>query len=656
MHQEIVLGESGQVFEVETSGLPREPVSVVVTSHDGTVQAATTSCVLDRVATVLSEDAPRGARVLHVGSTKGITPNTRYDVGGQRIWVYRLDGAHRLLLRRPLLESVREDTALRGCRILAPIDDAWIGDVSKLTEHKELAAGYRLAWKHGDTEETTTADVVRTPPHGRVIPEDIDGRYPGWSASVNDPVLAIAEAAALVARDVAQRPAIRRARDAVALRELVILRARIVAVEEAVMFRREPLATLEAAEAPYVARLTELAGAEPPPKPVPTLPPVVRSEVRRPVRTPLLGRYQEILLGAPDQMFEVELVGLPREPVSVRVKRTSGEVERATLRCLIDPVATVLTEDAPRGTRVLYVASTAGIELDTRYDLAGMQRCVVRDVDGEHRLVLRRPLVETAYRGSAVRGCRILAPIDPGWVSDARNLSVHRGMVADFQLEWTHADGTEHTTADLVQVPTRQVRPEDVERLFPGWLAAVEHPELAIAEAVEIVRRDVLRQVHVDRARETQILRELVILRAHLVAIEEAVMFRGTPYAMLTAAEARYAGRLAVLATTSPPRRPAAPPPPPPPPPPVVKPVVVVEEPIGLDQQALLDAIAMFFGSHGKVFADALTGLEHNVLRHLRGKGARAEAVKLLAAQHHRKLSKQARKLRNRLIQQLREA
>jgi hypothetical protein len=268
VHQEIVLGESGQVFEVEASVLPRAPVSVVVTSHAGEVQPATLSCSIDPVSTLLSEDAPRGARVLHVGSTQGIVPNARYDVGGQRITVYRLDGAHRLILRRPLLEPAREDTPLRGCRILAPIDDAWVRDGSKLAEP---CVDYTLVWTHAGGTEHTTADLVRVALHARVTADDVELRFPGWQRTVDDPARAIAEAAEIVRRDVLRYLKSRRA-DVATVRELVILRARLVAVEEAVMFRGEPYDRLVAAEAPYQAGIAALA---PLPAAPPTTPPPV---------------------------------------------------------------------------------------------------------------------------------------------------------------------------------------------------------------------------------------------------------------------------------------------------------------------------------------------------------------------------------------------
>lgn len=255
MHQEIVLGESGQVFEIEMAELPREPVAVTVTNWRDEPQAATTACDVDPVATTLVEDARRGAREIYVASTAGIADNTRYRLGSERITVYRVAGSQRLILRRPLLEATAEGVALRGCRIVARIDHAWASDVAKLTEHLEIE-GYQLAWSTG---ERTTADLVRLPLGARVVPDDIDGRYPGWRQRVRDPRHAIAEAAAIVRVDLARYPSIRRARDAAAVRELVIARAQLVAVEEAVMFRGDPYPELVAAEHRYQARLHELA-------------------------------------------------------------------------------------------------------------------------------------------------------------------------------------------------------------------------------------------------------------------------------------------------------------------------------------------------------------------------------------------------------------
>jgi hypothetical protein len=642
MHQELVFGGAGQVFEIETETLPREPVSVVVTRHTGEVQAAVDRCLIDPVTTVLAEDAPRGARVLHVGSTRGVTPNARYDVGGQRITVYRLDGEHRLILRRPLLEPAHEDTALRGCRILAPAADAWVNDPTKLTDHQEVSAGYQLVWMYAGRIARSTADLVRTPLQGRVIPEDVEGRFPGWRAAVNDPVRAIAEAADIVRRDVLRHPTIQRVRDAVALRELVILQARIVAVEEAVMFRGESIATLAATEAPYLARLAELASAGPPPAVAPRSLPALERSAPQPAsepRAPMLGRYQEIVHGDPTQKFEVEVVGIPREPVSVVVTSWTGEIQHAAVGCAIDPAATVLTQDAPLGARVLHVASTQRFVPNVRYDLGGAQRIVVADVRDEYQLLLRRPLVERAESGTPLRGCRILAPVDLVWVADASKLTETLDVEAGYQLVWKHANGTERTTADVVHTRLHaRITPDEIEKRFPGWRAAVDNPALVIAEAAEIVRIDVLRHPHIRRSQHAAALRELVILRARIVAIEDAVLFGRLPYAELAAAEASYRTRLANM---------PAPQPPPAPPSPWTqhaRPVSTAH----LTHLDVIDAIRRWFGSHVKITAHEMFVFEQELAPRLQTQHEREETVKILELQDH--FSRKAHRRREQFI------
>jgi hypothetical protein len=267
VHQEIVLGAPEQRFFLDPPDRPRGPASVVVTSHTGTVQTATTGdCALDLHATTVTELAAAGTIALRVASTLGITPGTPYDVvavDGDRIRVVatRVVDATTVALRRPLVRAVPPPAQLAGCRIAVQVDPAWAADVANVTEHLDVDAGYVLAWSYGGASARTTADLVRTPQRAQVTPDDVERRFPGWHALLADafaPTDAIAEALDLVHRDVRAHRTIRRARDAAALRELAIIRAHAVAVEHAVMFRGVPYAELVAADGRYQSRLAVL--------------------------------------------------------------------------------------------------------------------------------------------------------------------------------------------------------------------------------------------------------------------------------------------------------------------------------------------------------------------------------------------------------------
>jgi hypothetical protein len=273
VHQELVLARAGQRFVLDPPGRPSSASCVVVESSQGVVQKATAgACVIDPVDTTLTEAAPIAAKSLALASTANMAVGTRYQltgVDGTREWFVVMSVTDAgVTLRRPLVNTFAPGSSVLGCRISIAVDVRWIALVANVTDHLDVNAGYRVHWSYVidgvDTSTITTADVVRAPPPQRVSAADVDGHFPGWIANLpvayreteGDELLA--EALDLVNRDVVAHREIRRARDAGALRELAIMRAKVVELEHAVLFEHGSPAVLADAEQCYRQRFDEL--------------------------------------------------------------------------------------------------------------------------------------------------------------------------------------------------------------------------------------------------------------------------------------------------------------------------------------------------------------------------------------------------------------
>jgi len=263
MHEEIVLGGSDQRFTLEPVEQPRGRATLTVT-RAGVTHAATLDCEIDPAEVAVVEPAAAGETTLRVASSRSLGLRRPFDLcepgaERQRVNVTSIFDTE-LTLRRPLAHAVTAAAVLTGARITATIDPRWANDAANLTDH--LDDSYVLTWTYdtpeGPATATTTADLVRVPQRLRVTPDDVERRFPGFCALGLDPGDAIAEAFELVRRDARSHAAIRRARDAGALRELAIIGAHVVATEYATMFRGAPHDALVAAEERYFARLAAL--------------------------------------------------------------------------------------------------------------------------------------------------------------------------------------------------------------------------------------------------------------------------------------------------------------------------------------------------------------------------------------------------------------
>lgn len=279
-HQELVFQRAGQALEYDPpEGRPSgTPAVEVVRAATGVREAATVgACCVDAVSTTLDAPAAPGMTTILLADGTGVARGRRYllrNSEGDREWieVRAVDGA-RVTTRRPILSCSPAGSALVGCRISVAVNPAWAADRSKLSDQPETGepelAGYRLCWAYTVDGVALTgvsfADLVRRAAIDLVTPMDVDGRFPGWLASLplehreNDGADLIVEAAAAVKLDaLGSRQAMYRIRDVAVLRELVMLRANLINVEHNVLFGRASTLDLSVAEQRYHARRDEL--------------------------------------------------------------------------------------------------------------------------------------------------------------------------------------------------------------------------------------------------------------------------------------------------------------------------------------------------------------------------------------------------------------
>ena len=282
-------------------------------------------------------------------------------------------------------------------------------------------------------------------------------------------------------------------------------------------------------------------------------------------------QHQEILFKAAGQVFLFDPPdGRPATSPTPEVRVFDGEriVEATTGACTIDRVETRLHGDALAGSRAIRVESVEGIVPGGRYLMTKpkVEREWIEVVAvGDGELALKHPLIHRYAGNATIAGCRISVAVDPAWAASMLNLSDVPGRrcgLAGYLLRWTYTvDGFEMigvSFADLVSSRSEQiVRPSDVDKRFPGWIAALPPEHRAnqgadfIAEAFRVVRVEAVGDAHAQRKiRDTQVLRELVNIRAHVIQIEHDVMHGRRRSAELALAEERYHACYARLVDT----------------------------------------------------------------------------------------------------------
>ena len=267
---------------------------------------------------------------------------------------------------------------------------------------------------------------------------------------------------------------------------------------------------------------------------------------------------QEIRLDQPCEVFVHEPVaGIPAAPIAVVVHAPNGTVEDATIgEVTSDRFASRLDEDAGLGAPWITLSSTTGVAVGRRYlvgDGAHSEWVVVTDVRGS-RVVVRRRLGREFSAGAMFRSGRLSIAVDPVWQrAQARHVELGGVGLSACTVRWSYSiDG--HITraidrADLVFTSRSDVvTPDEIELRYPGWTQTLSDEHRAsdvILEAHDLVRRDAERaNVDLNNAVET---RELVALRARMIALEHEVLYGRVPPTTLDAEEARYRRRAAEL-------------------------------------------------------------------------------------------------------------
>lgn len=259
-------------------------------------------------------------------------------------------------------------------------------------------------------------------------------------------------------------------------------------------------------------------------------------------------RHQEIIYALTGQTFFYDPPeGRASDTPTVQVFSTGtdddGTAESATTgACSVDSVSTTLSVGASIGDVALTLTSGTGVTKGRRYLLTD-------DDDGNQEWVdvvsvvgaavrIRNPLINAHSIGSTFVGTRISISVDSTWVADESNLtdSLETAGAAGYRLRWSYTVGGVATIgvsyADLVRYQAKNlVTALDVDRTFPGWLdrLSIDNREdqgaALVEEAFRAVKMDALADAQLlRRIRDTQVLSELVIYRANVLAVQANVI------------------------------------------------------------------------------------------------------------------------------------
>jgi hypothetical protein len=292
---------------------------------------------------------------------------------------------------------------------------------------------------------------------------------------------------------------------------------------------------------------------------------------------------QEVLYNVTGQSFfydppEGRASGTPTCAVYLCTADDTGTAETATSGVAsVDSVNTTFSASA--GATSITVALGTGITRGRRY--------LVTDVDGDREWIecisingatvgLRQPLKNTYAASSTFQGCRISISVDSTWVATQSKITdvldltgrawrtdqlVDRWVVgaAGYRLRWTYTVNSISclgvSYADLVRYQAKNlVTALDVDRRFPGWIdrLATDYQEdqgqALIDEAFAAIKLDALGDEQViRRIRDTQVIRDLTIYRANVLAQEAALFSGGSNAEQVKAARDLYEMRYAQL-------------------------------------------------------------------------------------------------------------
>jgi hypothetical protein len=293
---------------------------------------------------------------------------------------------------------------------------------------------------------------------------------------------------------------------------------------------------------------------------------------------------QEILFGVTGQSIyydapEGRASAISSVTVYVSTNDDDGSTESATTgSASVAGPNTTLSGTHSIGATSLTVTSGTGIARGRRYLLTsttGEREWVeVKSVSGT-ALEVRQPLKNDFADASTLQDCRITIAVDSTWVADKSNISdilysSDRATVqevardwpvggAGYRVRWVYTVAGETCVgvsfADLVRYQAKNlVTPIDVDRRFPNWLDRLptdyqeDQGQALIDEAFAAIKMDALGDAQVvRRIRDTQVIRELTIHRANVLAQEAALFNGGTNAEQVKAAHDLYQQRYDLL-------------------------------------------------------------------------------------------------------------
>ncbi len=274
-------------------------------------------------------------------------------------------------------------------------------------------------------------------------------------------------------------------------------------------------------------------------------------------------RHAEILFGVTGQHLVLDPTELvrPTSPGVQVFRLEAGDDSTAELAisggAAVDAVSTTLADDAFVGVAELELAAGTGIAKGGAYLVTSTETGLAERVDViaivGTRVVLQRPIVNEYAAGATFEGVRITAALDPTWVADLAKLS-SGGLGASYRVRWTYTAETPTvavTYFDLVRYRASSlVTARDIDNRFPGWIDRLPPDHRAnqgaslIVDALDAVKMDALGDAKVlNRIRDTQVLRELLILKANLLAVQNQVIAGGGNLDGVTIARDLYAQR-----------------------------------------------------------------------------------------------------------------
>jgi hypothetical protein len=275
-HQEVIFALNGQTLyldppELSQASAPGATVYAVDRADTDAAETATTgSASVDTVNTTLAADAAPGDNTLTLASGTGLG-RRRFLVTSaaglsEYVDVIGVNGAA-VTLQRPLINDYNSGATFKGTRISISLSNTWVADSTKLTDVR--CTSYRVRWTYtvdsAPQLAVTYFDLVRYSARALVTAQDIDNRYAGWidrlppdhianqGASLIDSAL---EAIKLDA--IGDSQALRRMRDSQIIRELVICKVNLLAIENQVYAGKASLEALTAASNAYTLRYQQL--------------------------------------------------------------------------------------------------------------------------------------------------------------------------------------------------------------------------------------------------------------------------------------------------------------------------------------------------------------------------------------------------------------